>query len=209
MAARYDKYDPKAGGFRAVIDADAVKTGNLPIGYGLDVDGHAVPGSGQTGIVGVVCLPKDFKANDIIDIMTHGEVVDCVGLAAGTLYTANTVTGVISNAAPSQTQVVVGWTVEAARLVVRTARGAAIPATVVVGDQAGVADLTNNTGVVGNDIVENVPQLAVVPAALANAAERADVNASLTAVENNIADVTDKINVLIARLEASGLLTVV
>jgi hypothetical protein len=42
-----------------------------------------------------------------------------VGLAAGTVYTANTTTGVISNAAASATQTPVGFTVEAARLIVR------------------------------------------------------------------------------------------
>lgn len=119
MAARYDKYDPKAGGFRAPLDVDTAATGNLPIAYGIDVDGHAVPGAGQTGIVGVVCNPKAKFAGDVIDIMTAGEIVDCVGLAAGTQYSANTTTGVISAAAASATQVPIGFTVEADRLIVR------------------------------------------------------------------------------------------
>ena len=41
------------------------------------------------------------------------------GGAAGTTYTANTTTGVISTGAASATQVPVGFTVEADRLIVR------------------------------------------------------------------------------------------
>jgi hypothetical protein len=88
---------------------------------GLDVNGRVVPGAGQTGIVGVLCKPDAAKAGRPVDIMRDGELVEFAG-AAGTVYTANTVTGVISNAAASGTQIVVGFTVEATRLHVGVAR---------------------------------------------------------------------------------------
>lgn len=118
--ARIDKYEPKGGGFRAPLAAQL--TGQeAPRGVGLDVNGRIVPGAGQTGIVGVLCLPVTKPAGTIVDNMTDGELVEFAGVA-GTVYTANTTTGVISSAAASGTQTVVGFTVEATRLVVRTAR---------------------------------------------------------------------------------------
>jgi hypothetical protein len=53
--------------------------------------------------------------------MTDGELVEFAGVA-GTAYTANTTTGAITSAAASGTQIYVGHTVEATRLVVRVAR---------------------------------------------------------------------------------------
>lgn len=114
--ARIDKYDPVGGGFRAPLAAD--RTGAAaPVGVGLDVNGRVVAGAGQTGIVGVLCKPDDAKAGDIVDVMKDGELVEFAGVA-GTAYTANTTTGVISSAAGSATQIHVGHTVEATRLIV-------------------------------------------------------------------------------------------
>ena len=115
--ARYDKYDPKAGGFRAPVAA-AYTGAAAAIGVGLDSNGRIVAGAGQTGIIGVLAKPDNAAALEILDVMTAGEIVEFGG-AAGTVYTANTTTGVISNAAKSATQVVVGFTVEADRLIVR------------------------------------------------------------------------------------------
>lgn len=117
--ARIDKYQPVAGGFRAPLSA-AYTGAPAAIGVGLNASGRVVAGAGQTGIVGVVCSPYDKAAGDIIDVMTNGELVEFGG-AAGTIYTANTTTGVISNGAPSATQVTIGFTVEADRLIVRKA----------------------------------------------------------------------------------------
>jgi hypothetical protein len=118
--ARYDKYDPKAGGFRAALAADLTKTaeGN-PIGVGLDTNGRVVPGAGNTGVVGVVVTVKDMKAGDIVDVMTAGEIVEMTGATAGTVLTALTTTGVLGTAAADATHIRVGHTVEATRLVVR------------------------------------------------------------------------------------------
>lgn len=115
--ARYDKYDPKAGGFRAPL-AGAWTGSASPIGVGLDSNGRVVAGVGQTGVIGVLCKPDDAAALEIIDVMTAGEIVEFGG-AAGTVYTANTTTGAISNGAASATQTPIGYTVEAARLIVR------------------------------------------------------------------------------------------
>lgn len=122
--ARIDKYDFNAGGFRAPLAADQAKTNGAlggatgPLGVGLNTSGQVVLGAGNTGVVGVLVLTEDKKAGDIVDVMTFGEVTDCVG-TAGTTYTANTTTGVCSNAAASGTQIRVGHTVEVGRLIVR------------------------------------------------------------------------------------------
>lgn len=121
--ARYDKYEPKAGGFRAPLAADLAKTttqgtGN-PIGVGLDVNGRVVPGAGQTGIVGVLVTTKNMKAGDIVDVMTNGEIVEMASVAAGTVITTLTTTGVTDDVAADGTHIRVGFTVEATRLIVR------------------------------------------------------------------------------------------
>lgn len=118
--ARIDKYEGVGDGFRAPLAADWAGQA-APIGVGLDVNGRVVPGQGTTGIKGVVCKPDALKAGQPIDVMKDGELVEFAG-AAGTVYTANTTTGVISNAAASATQIVVGFTVEATRLIVGVTR---------------------------------------------------------------------------------------
>lgn len=120
--ARYDKYDPKSGGFRAPLNADmnAVGVSGNPIGVGLNSSGRVVPGAGNTGIIGVVAPTKNMKAGEIIDVMTAGECVECVApLTAGTVITANTTTGALGVSAASATQTPIGYTVEATRLIVR------------------------------------------------------------------------------------------
>lgn len=116
--ARIDKYDPVSGGFRAPLNASFTGAA-APLGVGINSSGRVVAGAGQTGIVGVVCSPRDHAAAEVIDVMTAGELVEFGG-AAGTVYTANTTTGVITNGAISATQVPIGYTVEADRLIVRT-----------------------------------------------------------------------------------------
>jgi len=115
--ARIDKYKPESGGFRAAL-AGAYTGAAAPIGVGLDVNGRVVAGAGQTGVIGVLCKPDNADALSIVDVMTSGELVEFAG-AAGTVYTANTTTGVITSGAASATQTPIGFTVEADRLVVR------------------------------------------------------------------------------------------
>lgn len=118
---RYDKYDPVSGGFRAPLaDAMAKTPGGVgdadaAVGVGLDTDGHVVPGAGNTGILGVVCLTRDMSQGDIVDVMTDGEVVHFGG-DAGSVYYAAAADGAISTTA---TGTRLGATVEGDRLVVR------------------------------------------------------------------------------------------
>lgn len=116
--ARYDKYDPKAGGFRAPLaaDFDAADTETV-FGVGLDGNGRVVRASGNTGIVGVLVLTQSKNAGDIVDVMTNGEITDA-GLAAGTVYWATDADGTVGATGGAGTTRV-GHTVEADRLVVR------------------------------------------------------------------------------------------
>jgi len=114
--ARFDKYNPVSGGSRAPLAA-AYTGAVAALAVGLNSSGRVVAGAGQSGIVGVVAIPTNRAAGDVVDMMRSGEIVDFIG-AAGTVYTANTTTGVISATAKSATQIPVGFTVEATRLVV-------------------------------------------------------------------------------------------
>lgn len=76
--ARYDKYDPIAGGFRAPLAAaitDEAQIG-VPLAVGLDGQGRAVIGAGATGVVGVYVADQAKAVGDIADVMTAGEIVD-------------------------------------------------------------------------------------------------------------------------------------
>jgi hypothetical protein len=116
--ARYDKYDPVSGGFRAPL-ADSYTGSETPIGVGLDVNGRVVPGAGETGVVGVLIKTLDAAAGDIVDVMTAGEIVEFDG-AAGTNYFAASGNGAVSTTATGTN---VGHTVEESRLVVRVVAG--------------------------------------------------------------------------------------
>jgi hypothetical protein len=124
---RYDKYDPIAGGFRAALEADLAKIAATAngIGVGLNSSGLVVPGAGISGVVGVVCVTRDMKAGDIVDVMTDGECVEAVSpIVAGTVITALTTTGALGVTAPDATHTPVGFAVEETRLVVRMAKAA-------------------------------------------------------------------------------------
>jgi len=70
---------------------------------------------------------------------------------------------------------------------------------------AAIVSLTNSTGAVGNDTVENIPA-AVAADTDTSAASLASVNTSLTAIENDIADLTDKVNALLVSLRNAGII---
>lgn len=146
MGARYDKYEPIAGGFRAPLAADLTfsAAGEFgPKAVSLDANGRVVVGTaGQSGAVGVVVknvpkypnlgnVPGQINsgvfiggiAGDIVDVMTSGEIVDVPGLVAGQTYYAAT-DGSLTATAPATgvNGYRVGHTVEAGRLVVRFER---------------------------------------------------------------------------------------
>lgn len=122
--SRYDKYDPKVGGFRAYLAEDwATADINLLVGVGLNATGEVVKGAGADGsLCGVMVLTKARKAAEVVDVMTSGECVE-FGLhedeptaTAGTRYFADPTTGAIST---TDTGIYVGRTVEKDRIVVR------------------------------------------------------------------------------------------
>lgn len=144
--ARYDKYEPIAGGFRAPLAADLTFNANGEFGpkvVSLDANGRVVVGTAaQSGAVGVVvknvpkypglgnipgqvnqAVPIGGKAGDIVDVMTSGEIVANTGLVAGTTYYSDAA-GALTTTAPAAgvNGIKVGHTVEASRLVVRFER---------------------------------------------------------------------------------------
>lgn len=75
--SRYDKYDPKNGGYRAWLAADYDPDDvERLIGVGHDAQGRLVKGAGVTGITGVLILTKAEKAGTRVDPMTSGDVVE-------------------------------------------------------------------------------------------------------------------------------------
>lgn len=116
--ANYDKYEPKAGGFRAGLAADWAKADiNTAFGVGLNASGLLVKGAGASGMVGILILTEEIKALQVVDVMTAGDVV-AFGGVAGTAYFADPSTGVI-NSTSAAGKYRVGTTVRPDRLVVR------------------------------------------------------------------------------------------
>lgn len=122
--SRYDKYDPISGGFRAALDVAWVEADVAKIfAVGLNTDGEVVKGAGNTGTRGVVVIAKPLPAGAIVDVMTSGEIVGATmsdgttALTAGTVYYADPTTGALE--ASAATDMFVGYTVEATRLIVR------------------------------------------------------------------------------------------
>jgi hypothetical protein len=133
--ARYDKYEPKVGGFRAPLAADwPLADLNEVWCVGLDANGRVVKGGGNSSVLGVLVLTKQRFAGEIVDVMTSGEIVEMnvghAGIVAGTPYYANEATGALEAAAPAAgvSGVKIGTTVEATRLVVRVDQVQGVPA---------------------------------------------------------------------------------
>lgn len=141
--ARYDKYEPIAGGFRARLNAALTLTdGSIgPVAVSLNSAGRAVVGTAsQSGLVGVMVknvgrgpaglfgspfagtpnahAPIGAQAGDVVDIMTNGEIVDLDATAfpAGSKIFA-AANGTLSTTPTDGIQI--GFTAEAGRLVVR------------------------------------------------------------------------------------------
>lgn len=125
--ARIDKVDSVGGVCRAQLAA-AWAGQAAPIGVGLDVNGRLVVGAGNSGLIGVLCIPTARKAGQQVDIVKFGELVEFAGVA-GTTYWADGVTGVIAagvagggapaaGAGTGAGSVRIGHTIEATRLFV-------------------------------------------------------------------------------------------
>jgi hypothetical protein len=111
--SRYDKYDPKNGGYRSPLAADYL-TDDVEriLGVGHDSSGRTVKGAGQSGVTGVLVLTKARKAGEIIDVMTSGEIVEfgpTIGEPgvdfgkAGTVYYSDTAGNVEAGLSEAQT----------------------------------------------------------------------------------------------------------
>lgn len=130
--ARIDKTESSVGMQRSELGwkADAKATGELdtPVGVGIDSTGAVVLGAGNTGIVGVSVRSKTFRrAGDLAEYCSLGEIVECTGLAAGTVYYVEPDTGDITSDADDGAvspevpipNIRIGYTIEADRLVIR------------------------------------------------------------------------------------------
>lgn len=119
--SRIDKSEPRVGSFRAPLSAAllAADVGKV-WAVGLSA-GKVVKGAGTTGIMGVICCVRPMAANEPIDVMTYGEIADFTlqsgaAAAAGTKYFGIAASGDFNTTASGT---LLGWTVEAGRLVVR------------------------------------------------------------------------------------------
>lgn len=118
MVARYDKYNGVSGGFRAHAAAVTAEANfDRPVGVGINANGLAViKAASQSRFKGVTIVDRTKRrANDVLDVMTHGEIVDVAGLTAGTTYYLDA-NGELTT---TESAYMVGHTVEAWRLVVR------------------------------------------------------------------------------------------
>lgn len=122
MGARVDKTNSQVGVVRAPLDAAITSADwNKMRAVGLNSSGRVVLGAGASGIKGIAIFDRtNSKAGDPVDIIKLGEIIvsDADLLTAATNYTANTTTGVVSNAAASGTQIAVGYTVQNDRFVI-------------------------------------------------------------------------------------------
>jgi hypothetical protein len=138
---RYDKYNPKTGGFRAPLAANFGYTSGLPNFSHTDLGAMKVVSINASGLVvigysgtttrprGVLILTEPKAAGDVVDVMTDGEIVEFVlangsAAAAGTDYTT-AVDGTYGTTAVGANAAYIGHTVEAGRLIVRFARSSA------------------------------------------------------------------------------------
>lgn len=130
---RYDKYDPVSGGFRAALLAAITSTDvNKIQGVMINTAGKVVIGAtAETAIIGLICPVRPMAAGEIIDVMTHGEIVEA-SKTAGTAFAAGDIVTVAVTGAVGATAVgagfkAVGKMVELDRMIVRVP----IPTTVI------------------------------------------------------------------------------
>jgi len=87
--ARFDKYDPVSGGFRAALNA-AITSSDVGKIFAVAVNGSnrvIRTAIGATAdIAGVICPVRPMNVGDQIDVMTAGEIVEALE-TAGTAFT--------------------------------------------------------------------------------------------------------------------------
>jgi uncharacterized protein DUF2190 len=119
--SRFDKYDPISGGFRAQLNA-AISSGlGTAVGVTINSSGKVVLGASAIGTYrGIIVPDKTFAANQPIDVMTHGEIVEVPTFTAGQAIYIDVATGSLT--ATSTSNQYVGHMVELGRLIVRLQR---------------------------------------------------------------------------------------
>ena len=135
--SRYDKYNPVSGGFRVPLNAAWTATSgptsatdlNRILVVGVNGSGRAVKATTVALASGILILTGAKAAGDVVDIMTHGEVVEISGtdMESGTAPTAgqklwfNATASRLTSTAPAAgvAGFYVGQIIEVGRLVVR------------------------------------------------------------------------------------------
>lgn len=130
--ARFDKYNPVSGGFRAKLgfQPTAGEIGDV-IAVSISGTGTVIKAAAATDVVeGVIVLSSLLNLGDVVDVMTSGEVVDVsaandnvTGAAAGAIAYAGAA-GAVGVTAPAAgiNGTKIGRFIEAWRLVVRLNR---------------------------------------------------------------------------------------
>jgi hypothetical protein len=90
--SRFDKYDPVSGGFRAPLLAAIVSADKDKIqAVSINTSGQVVIGGpAETAVMGLICPGRAMAAGDIVDVMTHGEIVEAT-MTSGTALTAGAI----------------------------------------------------------------------------------------------------------------------
>ncbi len=106
--ARFDKYDPISGGFRGKLKVALTVSTALDKEriFGVSIEaatGLVVLGGVSTAIRGIINVRESKAAGEMVDVMTHGEIVDAFFLndgstatVLGTVYYVDNVTGAIT-----------------------------------------------------------------------------------------------------------------
>jgi len=123
--ARFDKVEPLGGSFRAPLGFAPVAADVGKV-YAVDINGsgQVIKSVDGTAARGVICLSSLLANGKPVDVMTDGEIVDCVaangftGIGAGVEMKAGAA-GIVSNAAAGKS---LGWFVQNWRFVVRLGR---------------------------------------------------------------------------------------
>lgn len=134
--SRIDKWHPAVGTFRAPLNIALTATSgpagvtdlNRVLVVGLNGSGRIIKATTAVGALGIINATRPYAVGEAMDVFTLGEVVELDALdlqtgspAAGTKYYLDTTASRLTATAPGAgvNGFLVGWTVEASRLVVR------------------------------------------------------------------------------------------
>jgi hypothetical protein len=127
MVSRFDKYEPRVGGFRAPLLAaiTSADVGKIQA-VSLNTSGQVVIGGpAETAIIGVIVAVRPMAAAEAIDVMTDGEIAEATktggtAWAAGDIvYAHGTAGGVGIVDAVAATGKIIGKMQSITRMIVR------------------------------------------------------------------------------------------